>query len=305
MSYERFVEISGIIDIKWVSDDPDYYVAPIDLFDEQVKGIPQWYGKKDKATTEQAYFTCNPCDCDLKGVNTLREHCKGKPHIRKALQKKLELNNARKKEVESCDRSQIFAESMEVKIRPLIAKLPTMRKYEGDSSEEESKFDREEAEYRNLCRVLQRRLARKDLPMKIVDGMRVERKHTSRSTSGSDTDKEEKEAFERKVNKEKAKKDASEKKVKKAEMLQRIEAKREEFRKLWYGYENLDSGPQWEPNFNPVLPVYAAKNEHEEETTSDEEETENGSDTEEEDGYNAMRACSLGRVLLRCKENKN
>jgi len=106
MSYERFVEIPGIVDIKWVSDNPDYYVAPIDLFDEQANGIPEWYGKKDKATTEQAYFTCNPCDCDLKSVITLRAHCKGTQHIRKALQKKREFNNARKKEAESRGRSQ-------------------------------------------------------------------------------------------------------------------------------------------------------------------------------------------------------
>ena len=38
----------------------------------QSKGLPDWYGKKDKTTTEQAYFTCNICECDLKSVITLR-----------------------------------------------------------------------------------------------------------------------------------------------------------------------------------------------------------------------------------------
>jgi len=87
---ERFVEIPGIVEIRWVSDDPDYYVAPIDLFDEQKNGLPDFYGKKDKTTTEQAFFTCNLCECDLKSVVTLRAHCKGTQHIRKALQKKSE-----------------------------------------------------------------------------------------------------------------------------------------------------------------------------------------------------------------------
>jgi len=97
-SSERFVEIPGIVEIRWVSDDPDYYVAPIDLFDEQKNGLPDFYGKKDKTTTEQAFFTCNVCECDLKSVVTLRAHCKGTQHIRKALQKKKEYRMKIKKE---------------------------------------------------------------------------------------------------------------------------------------------------------------------------------------------------------------
>ena len=45
-------------------------MEPIDLFDEQKKGLPDYYGKKDKQTTEQAWFTCNVCECDLKSVVT-------------------------------------------------------------------------------------------------------------------------------------------------------------------------------------------------------------------------------------------
>jgi len=93
---ERFVEIPGIVEIRWVSDDPDYYVAPIDLFDEQSKGLPDYYGKKDKTTTEQAFFTCNICECELKSVVTLRAHCKGTQHIRKALNKKKEYRKSQK-----------------------------------------------------------------------------------------------------------------------------------------------------------------------------------------------------------------
>ena len=99
---ERFVEIPQIVEIRWVSDDPDYYVAPIDLFDEQKNGLPDFYGKKDKTTTEQAFFTCNVCECDLKSVVTLRAHCKGTQHIRKALQKKKEWRRANlKKELKA------------------------------------------------------------------------------------------------------------------------------------------------------------------------------------------------------------
>ena len=97
---ERFVEIPGIIEIRWVSDDPDYYVAPIDLFDEQSKGLPDYYGKKDKTTTEQAFFTCNICECELKSVVTLRAHCKGTQHIRKALNKKKEYRKSQNSGIE-------------------------------------------------------------------------------------------------------------------------------------------------------------------------------------------------------------
>ena len=47
-------------------------MEPTDLFDEQIRGLPDFYGKKDKATTEQAFFTCNLCECDLKSIKTLR-----------------------------------------------------------------------------------------------------------------------------------------------------------------------------------------------------------------------------------------
>ena len=97
-SDERFVEIPGIVEIRWVSDDPDYYQEPIDLFDEQKNGLPDYYGKKDKQTTEQAWFTCNVCECDLKSVVTLRAHCKGSQHVRKALQKKAEYRRKLKKD---------------------------------------------------------------------------------------------------------------------------------------------------------------------------------------------------------------
>ena len=75
---EKFVEIPGVVEIRWVSDDPDTYVEPTDLFEEQATahyqthGLGTDYGKKNMATTEQAYFTCNLCECDLKSIKTLR-----------------------------------------------------------------------------------------------------------------------------------------------------------------------------------------------------------------------------------------
>ena len=39
---ERFVEIPGIVEIRWISDDTDYYVEPEDLFDKQAEGLPDW-----------------------------------------------------------------------------------------------------------------------------------------------------------------------------------------------------------------------------------------------------------------------
>ena len=70
------------------------------MFDEQKKGLPDYYGKKDKQTTEQAWFTCNVCECDLKSVVTLRAHCKGSQHVRKALQKKKEFKAKEKFKIE-------------------------------------------------------------------------------------------------------------------------------------------------------------------------------------------------------------
>ena len=95
---ERFVEIPGIVEIRWVSDDPEYYAEPTDLFDEQKNGLPDWYGKKNKGSTEQALFACKICECDLKSVVTLRAHCLWNQHIRKALQKKMEFRKRKKRE---------------------------------------------------------------------------------------------------------------------------------------------------------------------------------------------------------------
>ena len=93
-SDERFVDIPGIVEIRWVSDDPEFYKESVDLFDEQKNGLPDYYGKQ---TTVQAWFTCNVCECDLKSVVTLRAHCRGTQHVRKALQRKMDRAKLKKK----------------------------------------------------------------------------------------------------------------------------------------------------------------------------------------------------------------
>ena len=39
---ERFVETPGIVDICVISDDPDFFAEPEDLFDKQGEGLPAW-----------------------------------------------------------------------------------------------------------------------------------------------------------------------------------------------------------------------------------------------------------------------
>ena len=95
-STERFVKLPGIVEIRFVSDDPEYYRTPIDLFYEQMNGLPDHYGKKDKQTTVQTMFTCLICECDITGVVPLRAHFKGTQHTRKASRKEM-IYNKRKK----------------------------------------------------------------------------------------------------------------------------------------------------------------------------------------------------------------
>jgi len=91
MTHEKFVDIPGIIEVRWKSDDPDTFVNPRDLFDEQAKGLPDFDGKKNKGTTEQAFFTCILCQCDVMSIKTLRDHCNGRQHFKKALEKKYKI----------------------------------------------------------------------------------------------------------------------------------------------------------------------------------------------------------------------
>ena len=73
--YERFVECPGVVEIRWVSDDPDHHKPSEDMYLCQNNGIPEDYGKKDKKTTEQAHFYCCVCECQSASLKTLRAHC--------------------------------------------------------------------------------------------------------------------------------------------------------------------------------------------------------------------------------------
>ena len=73
--FERFVECPGVIEIRWVSDDPDHHKPSEDMYFCQNSGIPEDYGKKDKRTTEQAHFYCCVCECQSASLKTLRAHC--------------------------------------------------------------------------------------------------------------------------------------------------------------------------------------------------------------------------------------
>ncbi|XP_023331038.1 uncharacterized protein LOC111703357 isoform X2 [Eurytemora carolleeae] len=86
---EIFVNCPGIIEIRWKYDDPLICKPSVDLFDEQKKGkgLSESHGKKDKQTSEQSYFRCLLCECDLMSVITLRAHKGGAQHTLKALKK--------------------------------------------------------------------------------------------------------------------------------------------------------------------------------------------------------------------------
>jgi hypothetical protein len=47
-----------------------------------MEGIPETFGKKNPKTTEQGYFFCLPCDCEIKSLSNLRMHSKGANHMR-------------------------------------------------------------------------------------------------------------------------------------------------------------------------------------------------------------------------------
>jgi hypothetical protein len=54
--HETFVPCKGVVTVKWISDDPEFYRGEEDLFDFQKHGIPANFGKKEKLTTEQVNF---------------------------------------------------------------------------------------------------------------------------------------------------------------------------------------------------------------------------------------------------------
>jgi len=81
-----YVEMACVMEIRTDSEDPDFEDNPEDMFDFQkrVTHIPDNFCHKDKYTTNQSYFFCIVCNCDLKNLKPLRDHVTGNKHIRKA-----------------------------------------------------------------------------------------------------------------------------------------------------------------------------------------------------------------------------
>ena len=53
MTHEKIVSIPGIIEVRSVSDDPEHFEPPKDLFDLQSDGLyAASYGKKNSSITE-------------------------------------------------------------------------------------------------------------------------------------------------------------------------------------------------------------------------------------------------------------
>ena len=79
-----YVEMEGIMEVRYSSEDVDFYRAPEDMFEFQkyTRYIPDDFCHKNKVTTEQAFFFCLVCDCDLKNLRPLKDHVKGQKHIR-------------------------------------------------------------------------------------------------------------------------------------------------------------------------------------------------------------------------------
>ena len=93
-----YVEMEGVMEVRYLSDDIDYQKAPEDMFDfqQRVQHIPDDFCHKNKHTTEQNVFFCLVCNCDLKNLRPLKDHVTGNKHIRKACDYKREVMGIRK-----------------------------------------------------------------------------------------------------------------------------------------------------------------------------------------------------------------
>jgi len=85
-----YVEMEGVMEVRWSSEDIDNQPPSIDFyrFQNETRHIPDDFCHKDKQTTLQAFFFCIVCECELKSIKSLQDHCKGTKHIRKACEKK-------------------------------------------------------------------------------------------------------------------------------------------------------------------------------------------------------------------------
>ena len=74
-----YVEMAGIMEVRYLCDDVDVYEPPEDMWDfqQRVKEIPDDFCHKNKHTTEQSIFFCLVCNCELKNLRPLKDHVTG------------------------------------------------------------------------------------------------------------------------------------------------------------------------------------------------------------------------------------
>ena len=79
-----FVEAYGIMEIRTTSEDVYFKDQPVDMkdFQARITSIPDDFCIKNRSTTEQKFFFCIVCNCDLKNLKPLRDHVTGNKHIR-------------------------------------------------------------------------------------------------------------------------------------------------------------------------------------------------------------------------------
>ena len=63
-----YVEMEGIMEVRYTSEDSEFQNEAEDFFhfQQRVREIPDYFCHKDRETTQQAVFYCLVCNCDLK-----------------------------------------------------------------------------------------------------------------------------------------------------------------------------------------------------------------------------------------------
>ena len=130
----KFVEMEGVMEVRYVSDDIDYFRPPEDmfLFQDRVPHIPDDFCQKNKRTTEQAIFFCLVCNCELKNLRPLKEHINGTKHIRKAFENKRQVlglpkepQNAPRKKEKKTERPRVDLRER-LKDRLMVSGIPAI-----------------------------------------------------------------------------------------------------------------------------------------------------------------------------------
>ena len=74
-----YVEMEGIMEVRYLCDDVDVFEPPEDMwyFQKRVKEIPEDFCLKNRYTTKQRIFFCIVCNCELKSLRPLKDHVTG------------------------------------------------------------------------------------------------------------------------------------------------------------------------------------------------------------------------------------